>query len=165
MVSVIQNWLSLRATSGIVGRTVMGMHTRNVEFSSVLAVAEARQPQAGPAPAASFQFWRGASGRRYVHSIFDLIACPRLPACTYVLVRRDEAGTRQVLRIGTVSAEAWSLNLAEIRHRAARLGANEVHTHLLANDAALRSRIAADLQAGQFAEVAAEPAEAPERLC
>jgi len=115
--------------------------------------------------ALSFQFWRGASGRRYVHTIFDLIACPRLPACSYVLVRRDAAGNREPLRIGTVSAEAWSLNLAEIRHRAAQLGANEVHAHLIASEPATRARIAADLQAGQFAELAAEPSACPDRLC
>ncbi len=113
----------------------------------------------------AFQFWRGVSGRRYVHTIYDLVTCPRLPACTYVLVRRDASGKRHPLRIGTVSAQAWSLNLAEIRHRAAQLGANEVHAHLIASDAATRSRIAADLQAGQFAELAAEPGERPAQMC
>ena len=67
----------------------------------------------------SLEFWSGVSGKRYMHTVFDLITCPRLPACSYVLVRRDTQGNRKVLRIGTVSAEAWSLNLAEIRHRAA----------------------------------------------
>ena len=112
----------------------------------------------------AFQFWRGASGRRYVHTIFDLVACPRLPACTYVLVRRDASGKRQALRIGTVTAQAWSLNLAEIRHRAAQLGANEVHAHLLTSEQDQRATIAADLQVGQFAELAAEPAARPVHL-
>ena len=113
----------------------------------------------------AFQFWRGLSGRRYVHTIYDLVTCPRLPACTYVLVRRDASGTRHPLRIGTVSAQAWSLNLAEIRHRAAQLGANEVHAHLIAGDTETRSRIASDLQTGQFAELAEEPAARPSQLC
>ena len=109
----------------------------------------------------AFQFWRGASGQRYVHTIFDLVGCPRLPACTYVLVRRDASGARRPLRIGMVTAQAWSLNLAEIRHRAAQLGANEVHAHLIAGEAQSRCAIASDLQAGQFAELSAEPASCP----
>ena len=113
----------------------------------------------------AFQFWRGLSGKRYVHTIYNLMSCPRLPACTYVLVRRDASGTRHALRIGTVSAQAWSLNLAEIRHRAAQLGANEVHAHLIAGDTGTRARIASDLQAGQFAELAEEPAARPTNVC
>jgi len=145
---------------------VMRGDMRTMEFASTQAL-ELRTAVAGTGLAAAksvFQFWRGASGARYVHTIFDLVACPRLPACTYVLVRRDAAGIRKALRIGTVSAEAWSLNLAEIRHRAAQLGANEVHAHLLAQGAADRSRIAADLQAGQFAELSAEPSARPDLL-
>ena len=113
----------------------------------------------------SLQFWRGASGKGYVHTVFDLLTCPRLPACTYVLVRRDANGNRRALRIGSVSAEAWSLNLAEIRHRAAQLGANEVHAHLIAAGACARSKVAEDLQAGQFAELSAEPSPRPRHLC
>lgn len=144
----------------------MGMQFRTEDFAAARAIELRPQLQSVAAPAASsFQFWRGASGKRYVHTIFDLITCPRLPACAYVLVRRDAAGNRRALRIGTVSAEAWSLNLAEIRHRAAQLGANEVHAHLLCDDAARRGKIAADLQAGQFAELAAEPTPVPEQRC
>ena len=117
------------------------------------------------AQASDFQFWSGRSGRRYVHTIFDLIGCPRVPACSYVLVKRDAGGARTPLRIGTVSAEAWSLNLAEIRHRAAQLGANEVHLHLIASDVATRLQVAEDLQTGQFAERAPEPALRPAYLC
>jgi hypothetical protein len=113
----------------------------------------------------ALQFWRGASGRHYVHTVFDLISCPRLPACSYVLAYRDASGRRRALRIGTVSAEAWSLNLAEIRHRASQLGANEVHAHLIAADTEGRARTAQDLQASQFAELSAEPTERPARLC
>ena len=147
----------------------MGMQFKTAEFArpDMRGLGPQGWPEAVPgAPGEhSFQFWHGASGRRYVHTIFDLVTCPRLPACTYVLVRRETAGNRRPLRIGTVCAEAWSLNLAEIRHRAAQLGANEVHAHLIAGEPAARARIAADLQAGQFAELAAEPAPRPEYLC
>ena len=147
----------------------MGMQFKTGEFAKGLAlpVCPAGPPAYLPEPYGDLciQFWHGASGKRYVHTVFDLLACPRLPACTYVLVRRDALGHSQALRISTVSAEAWSLNLAEIRHRAAQLGANEVHAHLIAADTASRIQVAQDLQAGQFAEFSPEPAARPERLC
>ena len=145
----------------------MGMHFKAAEFAVAeqLAPASADLTRVAVAPSPTLQFWRGVSGRRYVHTVFELISCPRLPACTYVLVRRDAKGARQALRIGTVSAEAWSLNLAEIRHRAAQLGANEVHAHLIAADTTGRARVVQDLQAGQFAELSAEPSTRPALLC
>jgi hypothetical protein len=125
--------------------------------------------QQGPAresPAATpeFHFWSGASGKRYVHTVYDLLDCPRLPASSYVLVKRAPSGRRDAVRIGQLNAEAWSLNLAEVRHRAAQLGANEVHVHLIATDRLARNSIAADLQIGQFAELAAEPSTRPSLL-
>jgi len=147
----------------------MGMQIKTAEFAIELAtqLRPASPPRAAQESSAipSLEYWQGASGQRYVHSIFSLVGCPRLPACTYILVRRNANGSREALRIGTVTADAWSLNLAEIRHRAAQLGANEVHAHLIAADTMARTRIARDLQAGQFAELAAEPAPRPDYLC
>jgi len=142
-------------------------HAAETKSAAVFrAEVEALAPRRpGTLSGADFQFWCGLSGRSYVHTIFELIGCPRVPACSYVLVKREANGLRSALRIGTVSAEAWSLNLAEIRHRAAQLGANEVHVHLIAGDAASRLKVAEDLQAGQFAELAAEPATRPAFLC
>src|SRR4029079_1425138 len=82
-----------------------------------------------------FHFWTGASGKRYVHSVYDLLECPPMPAVNYVLVRRNVDGRLEALSIGRVSNGAPSLNLAEIRHRGAELGAHEVHVHLLAENA------------------------------
>ena len=45
----------------------------------------------------------------------------------YVLVRRDWPGSRSALGVGRASSVHESMNLAEVRLRAARLGANEVH--------------------------------------
>ena len=128
------------------------------------SLVPAALPAAAPAAGQEFQFWAGASGKRYVHTIFDLVGCPRIPACSYVLVRREVNGRRTAVRIATASAEAWSLNLAEIRHRAAQLGANEVHVHLIALSGQATAGIAADLQAAHFAELAPEPSEVPHRL-
>lgn len=99
--------------------------------------------------AGRFHFWAGASGRRYVHTVYSLIECPALPSGNYVLVHRDGDGRRLVLAIGRVRHEAPSLNLAEIRRRGAELGANEVHVHLLAPNSKQSRLIETDLRSGQ----------------
>jgi hypothetical protein len=120
------------------------------------------QAQTAPAPVAPdvparLHFWRGASGQRYVHNVYSLMECPPLPRATYVLARRDENGPRKVLHIACATSEAPTLNLARIRQRGARLGANEVHVHLLARTDEQRRNIACDLRAGQFRALSAEP--------
>ncbi|MDX2306934.1 MAG: hypothetical protein NW216_01715 [Hyphomicrobium sp.] len=97
-----------------------------------------------------FHFWLGASGRRYVHTVYSLVECPAIPAGNYVLVHRDEDGRRQVLAIGRVGHQAASLNLADIRRRGAELGANEVHVHLLAASAKQSRMVETDLRSAQY---------------
>ena len=94
--------------------------------------AQTRDAASAKSEASRFHFWTGASGRRYVHTVYELLECPPLPAANYVLVRRGAGARRKVLSIGRVANSAPSLNLAEIRQRGAVLGANEVHVHLLA---------------------------------
>lgn len=105
-----------------------------------------------------FLFWHGASGRRYVHTVYSLLECPELPPSNYVLAKHDAEGTRTALRIGRVTNAAPSLNLAEIRRMAADLGADEVHIHLLAGDTKQARLVEFDLRAGQFDALSAEPA-------
>lgn len=95
-----------------------------------------------------FQFWTGASGQRYVHTIYTLVDCPALSSGNIILVNRDGSGHRTILDIGVLPANSPSLNLAEIRHRGATLGANEVHVHLLSDSEREAKRIAFDLQCG-----------------
>lgn len=97
-----------------------------------------------------FHFWTGASGKRYVHTVYELLECPVLPAVNYVLIRREPGRRRKVLSIGRVSHSAPSLNLAEIRRRGAELGADEVHVHLLAETEKLSKLVEFDLRTGQF---------------
>lgn len=97
-----------------------------------------------------FQFWTGASGQRYVHTIYTLLDCPALSSGNVILVKRDEAGHRSILDITVLSAYSPSLNLAEVRQRGATLGANEVHVHLLADGEREAKRVAFDLQCGHF---------------
>ncbi len=97
-----------------------------------------------------YHYWLGASGRRYLHTIFSLVDCPALAQTNILLVRRDADGTRRPLYVGQVGEDACSLNLARLRRLGARLGANEVHLHLLADGPAERDRVAADLEARQL---------------
>jgi hypothetical protein len=96
-----------------------------------------------------FHFWMGASGKRYVHSVYDLLECPPVPAANYVLVRRNANCRAEALSIGHVSHAAPSLNLADIRQRGAELGADEVHVHMLAENAKLGKLVEFDLRTGQ----------------
>ena len=60
--------------------------------------------------------------------IHPLLFCPPLPLGThYTLVRREWPGVRHVLAIGRAQSAHETVNLADIRRRAAQLGANEVH--------------------------------------
>jgi len=130
------------------------MGARIIELSRAVAGKHPSGKEAGPAPAAPqrFEFWSGASGRRYVHCVYSLIECPELPRSNYVLVRRGSDGLARVLRIARATHEAPSLNLAEIRHRGAKAGANEVHVHLLANSDRERRVIEFDLLAAHSAD-------------
>lgn len=103
-----------------------------------------------------FQFWTGASGDRYVHTIYTLVDCPALTTGNVILVKRDKAGQRTALDVGILGPNSPSLNLAEIRQRGATMGANEVHVHLLAESHREARRIAFDLQTGHCDE--ADPA-------
>jgi hypothetical protein len=98
-----------------------------------------------------FHFWTGASGKRYVHTVYSLFDCPPLGLASYILVRRSSKTERSVLAIGRLSHEQTTLNLAEIRQRAATLGADEVHVHLLAGTVSECQAVEADLLTAQFA--------------
>ncbi len=107
-------------------------------------------PKARPFGKERFQFWTGASGARYVHTVYDLLTCPTLPASNFMLISREKDGEPEILTIGRLTNSATSLNLAEVRRRGAELGATEVHIHLLADDAAAARKIQHDLQAGHL---------------
>jgi hypothetical protein len=97
--------------------------------------------------AQAFHYWRVASGRRYLHSDYTLIGCPALPQANYILVHRYDDGTRVALAFGQTKADAATLNLAHLRHEGAKIGANEVHIHLLAEHEEARAEVEADLVA------------------
>lgn len=119
----------------------------DLDATRSIANALSHAPDA-PSGKERFQFWTGESGRRYVHTVYDLLTCPTLPKSNYMLVKRDADGEPLTLSIGCLTNSAASLNLAEVRRLGAQLGATEVHVHLLADDAQDSKFIQHDLQAG-----------------
>lgn len=113
-------------------------HSERRDNEPALVCAESRLAE-------TFHYWRGASGKRYLHSVYTLLACPLLPRANYLLVHRRPDGERTVLAVGQTTDDAASLNLARLRHDGARLGANEVHIHLLAEDQEARDDVEMDL--------------------
>jgi hypothetical protein len=108
--------------------------------------------------AQAFHYWRGASGQRYLHSVYTLIGCPALPRANFILVRRDEDGSRTPLMFGQTKDDAATLNLAHLRHEGAKRGANEVHIHLLAETPEQRANVEADLTEAHYKRRAANAA-------
>ena len=121
--------------------------------AAAVAPAPVRLPQQAPARE---QSWRGASGRRYAHSVYSLIECPPLPEAGYILVKREPDGTRRALHVGLGRSDAPTVNLARVRQRGAQLGANEVHVHFHAGSDDERRLVACDLRAALFGTLGAE---------
>ena len=103
-----------------------------------------------------FHFWTGASGKRYIHTVYPLTDCPPLLGANYMLVRREDDGNRTLLAVGRAEHAAPSLNLAEIRQKGASVGAIEVHIHLLAENSKQMKLVEFDLKTGQLDPTAAD---------
>ncbi len=92
-----------------------------------------------------FWYWQGASGAKYIHSVYAPDQCPPLPGAVYVGVKRH-GSLLVALCVGRFKP-FWDGTLA--RHdlaRLAALGADEIHVHLLAKSPALADAIHADLK-------------------
>ena len=91
-----------------------------------------------------FFYWQGSSGRKYIHSVYDLEGCPPLPGAVYVAVKR-----RGHLRIAVeVSrfAPFWDKTLGEDDlTRLESMGVDEVHVHLLAKNPDIADSVRCDL--------------------
>jgi hypothetical protein len=93
-----------------------------------------------------FVYWRGASGRRYIHTVYDADACPPLPGAVFVAVARGGDGYCRALAVGRFP-KPHAFNLARpaddgsSAHRA-----DEMHVHLLAEDEAERRAVVEDLR-------------------
>lgn len=89
-----------------------------------------------------FWYWRGASGRRYIHSIYAWGDCPPVPGAVFVAVKR--VGGMRIAVAAARFATVWDEACATFRG----LDADEVHVHLLARDSAHADAVLADLNRG-----------------
>ena len=93
-----------------------------------------------------FWYWHGASGRRYIHSVYRPETCPPLPGAVFLAVK-SLGNLRTVLGAGRF-AGLWDVNIpAGNAAHWESLGANEIHVHLLSRDETEARAIAADLRA------------------
>ena len=87
-----------------------------------------------------FWYWRGASGKKYIHSVYAASACPPLPGAVCVAVRRI-GQLRTVTAMGRFSP-FWDGTSSEL----ADVDADEIHVHLLARDDVAANAVLDDLQ-------------------
>ncbi|MCA0432021.1 MAG: hypothetical protein LCH46_02050 [Proteobacteria bacterium] len=92
-----------------------------------------------------FWYWQGASGRKYIHSVYALEHCPPLPGAVYVGVRR-QGPLRTAVCTGRFTPY-WDGAVSS--HELACLagqGVDEVHVHLLAKAPGQAEAVLADLK-------------------
>jgi hypothetical protein len=77
-----------------------------------------------------FWYWHGASGRRYIHSIYSSESCPPVPGAVFVIVS-CRGGSRRALCVGRFSTEVATNNPTL---RAGPWRDEEIHIHLLARE-------------------------------
>jgi len=100
-----------------------------------------------------FCFWIGATGKRYIHSVYSAETCPPLPGAIYVMVRRLESGTRVPVRMGRFSP-LWDFPLPVDMADSAC----EIHVHLLAGDDGETVRVYDDLATALELDTGSVPA-------
>jgi hypothetical protein len=94
----------------------------------------------------SYCYWTGASGHRYIHSVYSLDLWPGHLDANIMLVRNCPDDGRQILWVGECGADHGQLSDPGILSWARANGANEIHVHLLGASAADRTGIVRDLQ-------------------
>jgi hypothetical protein len=98
-----------------------------------------------------FWYWHGASGQKYIHSVYEPENCPPLPGAIYVAVRR-EGNLRIALSVGRFTPFWDGTMMSMEAAHVARWGADEVHVHLLAKSAVMAEDILADLRDAMMPE-------------
>ncbi len=109
---------------------------------------------AGSALSGRFRHWRGASGQRYLFSVFPLDPTgsaddlPRFEDAVVLAVSRHDDGARHILAADETGVlPDLFFASAGFRHAVAG-GANEIHVHLLTERAPERAAMIRDLDAG-----------------
>ena len=98
-----------------------------------------------------FWYWRGVSGRSYIHSIYARESCPPLPGAVFVAVRKS-GGTRQPLSVGRFPNSFGGSSFAMDAVLPAMQAGDEIHVHLLARDNEGAERVLEDLAGALAAE-------------
>lgn len=124
------------------------MHIDKTEICSMFVLMMQGHPLSATLPEDSdlgdrFWYWLGASGQRYIHSIYRPDACPPVPGAVFVAVR-TWGGARRAMAVGRFSAEG---KIHDHSLLCAHPGEIEIHVHLLTRDEDGAKRVLRDLQA------------------
>lgn len=87
-----------------------------------------------------FWYWRGASGRAYIHSIYCRDLCPPVPGAIFVIVHK-RGGSRLAVCVGRTGADG---KIPDMPLPAG--GEEEIHLHLLARDAGAAMDVLRDME-------------------
>ncbi len=102
---------------------------------------------AGEALAPRFRSWRGASGRRYIVSVYDADACPAYCDAVLIAAAVDPDGRRRPLALADTGVFPEPV-LARARRSLSEIAERvEFHLHLLAASSAQRRAALDDLSA------------------
>ena len=93
-----------------------------------------------------FVFWRGASGKRYLCTIYDVDHVPDYAEVVALFVRRCLGGSRMAVHVEQVEAP-FTADRLSLLGKARELGLDEVHLHFLAGTPPERRRVLFDLKA------------------
>ena len=93
-----------------------------------------------------FRYWRGASGRRYLHTVHALADWPGYGEANLIFVRCRAGGRRHVLWVGQIGGHGALAAAGSLFARMAEAGASEVHVHLLAGSGKARRAVERDLK-------------------
>ena len=105
-----------------------------------------------------FWYWRGCSGKKYIHSVYGVEDCPPLPGAVYVAVRR-QGNLRTVMALGRFTPFWGNVVNGRSLDRLHASGVTEIHVHLLAKSSDQAAAVLDDLEGalvvehhGSFAE-------------
>jgi hypothetical protein len=106
---------------------------------------------AGDSLAGRFRHWRGASGRRYIFSVYDPDSCPAYDGVVLIGAAIDENNARRIIFVADTGILP-DVVLARAREKAAACDcAVEFHVHLLASSRRERAAAIADLSTSDHA--------------
>jgi hypothetical protein len=92
-----------------------------------------------------FWYWKGFSGKSYIHSIYSRHSCPPLPGAVYVAVRHIH-GVRRAIAVGRLPSCVEGSFFDVANHLTCIQPDDEIHVHLLACDNNIAVSVLRDLE-------------------